>query len=228
MFTNQLFHLIIRRLAAYAPLFIPVLIGTILASSTTASISIYSETLRNLGLEFAIDKADRESLNLTVNFESVGMDARTYDSDINRLNSSVSQKIGEISEQRVRHVRTSTFLVDREGELTQNMELAYRGSFHFIDEFDSRFELLKGHIPEPRALIASDGSLLVEGVILQSNADFLNIREGDIMVFRPFWEDRADRVHVKVTGIVSEVRSGNTNWEHPSLCLLYTSPSPRD
>ena len=225
MFTNQLFHLIIRRLVAYAPLFLPVLIGTILASSTTASISIYSETLKNLGLEFAINKADRESLNLTVNFESVGMDTRTYDSDINRLNSSVAQKIGEIAEKRVRHVRTSTFLVDREGELTQNMELAYRGSFHFIDEFDTRFELLNGHIPEPRALTASDGSLLVEGVILQSNAEFLNIREGDIMVFRPFWEDRADRVHVKITGIVRQLRDENTNWEHPSLNRLVAQPT---
>ena len=69
MISNQMFHLIFRRLIAYAPLFLPVLIGTILASATTASISIYSETLRNLGLEFAINAAERESLNLRINFE---------------------------------------------------------------------------------------------------------------------------------------------------------------
>ena len=101
MISNQLFHLIFRRLIAYAPLFLPVLIGTILASSTTASISIYSETLRNLGLEFAINAAERESLNLRINFESPGMDARTYDSDIERLEGSIDRKIGEIAEQRL-------------------------------------------------------------------------------------------------------------------------------
>ena len=131
MISNQLFHLIFRRLIAYAPLFLPVLIGTILASSTTASISIYSETLRNLGLEFAINAAERESLNLRINFESPGMDARTYDSDIERLEGSIDRKIGEIAEQRIKHVRTSTFLVDREGEFTQNLELAYRGSVSY-------------------------------------------------------------------------------------------------
>lgn len=225
MISNQLFHLIFRRLIAYAPLFLPVLIGTILASSTTASISIYSETLRNLGLEFAINAAERESLNLRINFESPGMDARTYDSDIERLEGSIDRKIGDIAEQRIKHVRTSTFLVDREGEFTQNLELAYRGSFHFMDQFEDRFQLLTGYIPEPQALVASDGSLLVEGVILQRNATFLNIKEGDVMVFRPFWEDRADRVHVRVTGIVRQIDDGTVNWDHPSLDRLVGEPT---
>ena len=57
------FPLVVRRMWAYAPLLLPVLIGTVFATAVTSGIVVYSEALRDVGLSHAFRNADTRDLD---------------------------------------------------------------------------------------------------------------------------------------------------------------------
>ena len=225
MFLASLLPLMFRRFLSYFPLFLPVLIGTIIATATTSSIAVYSETLRNVGLNHAILSTDRDSLDLRLNFESISMSAQHYDSDVQFVDQSVNDYLSGFVEPNIRQVRSSTFLVDYEGEYTKDLDLSYRGSFHSIDKVNNRFEIIEGKFPGKQVLIADDKSVLIEAVALKNNADLLEISLGDTMIYRPYWEDEATQVSVKIVGIVQKKEGDQFDWENPALDRLVGEPT---
>ena len=166
-----LLPLVVRRILTYAPLLLPVLLGTTVASATTASIVIYTQSLRDLGLEHAIQNADPRSLDLEASFQTPGLDPETYEETTGRVHSAINRRLSGLVEQDVVLVRSATFLVTESGVLETDLDTTPRAAFHYVDDAE-KLLAVTGRMPESGAVSTSDGVVTVEAVALKQGADF--------------------------------------------------------
>ena len=220
----RLLPLVLRRLRTYAPLLLPVLLGSMVAAATMASIVIYTQALRDLGLQYAISNADERSLDLDVYFRTSGIERDVYDPATQRVHSRVLSAFDQLAEREVRNVRSSTFLVVQDASEEIDLETMPRSSFHLLD---SSTELLtiEGRMPESGIVEMTDGVATVEAVAMRQGAEFLGLSIGDTVTFVPFWDDRTDQVNVRLTGLATPVDPDAYYWDVPTMQRIVREPT---
>ena len=220
----RLLPLVLRRLRTYAPLLLPVLIGATVAAATMASIVIYTQALRDLGLQHAITNADEESLDLEVHFQTSGIDREVYERATRRVHDGVTSAFGGLAEREVLTVRSSTFLVPTDGSDEIDLETTPRATFHLLNSNQKLLGLI-GDMAQPGVVETNDGVATVEAVAMQQGAEYLGIEIGDTVPFVPFWEDRTSKINVRITGFAVPVDIDSHYWEAPALQRLVREPT---
>ena len=219
-----LLPLVVRRIFTYAPLLLPVLLGTTVASATTASIVIYTQSLRDLGLEHAIQNADARSLDLEASFQTPGLDPDTYEAATVRVHSEIQRRLSGLVERDVVNVRSATFLVTEPGVLETDLDTTPRASFHYLDDAE-KLLTVTGRMPESGPVSTEGGVVTVEAVALKQGADFVGLSVGDTVSFVPYWDDRTDLVNVVLTGVAEPRDPDSYEWQASSLERMIREPS---
>ena len=220
-----LLPLVVRRILTYAPLLLPVLLGTTVASATTASIVIYTQSLRDLGLEHAIQNADARSLDLEASFQTPGLDPETYEATTGRVHTAINRRLAGLVEQDVILVRSATFLVTEPGVLETDLDTTPRAAFHYVDDAEKLLTTVTGRMPQSGAVSTSGGVVTVEAVALKQGADFVGLSVGDTVSFVPYWDDRTDVVNVVLTGVAEPRDPDSYEWKTPSLERMIREPT---
>lgn len=220
----RLLPLVLRRLRTYAPLLLPVLLGSTVAAATMASIVIYTQALRDLGLSHAVNNADERSLDLEVHFQTSGVDREVYDRATGRVHSSVSNAFDSLAEREVFTARSSTFLIPADGSDQIDLETTPRATFHVL-ESTADLLAIEGRLPEPGIVETTGGIATVEAVAMRQGAEYLNLSIGDTVPFVPFWEDRTSKINVRLTGIASPVDPDAYYWLAPSMQRIVREPT---
>ena len=219
------FPLVVRRMRAYAPLLLPVLIGTVFATAVTSGIVIYNEALRDVGLSYSLWTAEPRDLDLRIKFESAAADLETRERSVGRVEAQVEARLGSIVRDATTYTRTATFLMSREGEPLGTLETAPRGSFHVLSDPDEKFELTEGRWPD-QASSAEGGTLMIEAIALEEGADLLDLGVDDVVAFTPYWADITPTVAVRLTGIARIRDRTDPLWEEAPFTRLSAPPSP--
>lgn len=220
----RLLPLVFRRLRTYAPLLLPVLLGATVAAATMASIVIYTQALRDLGLSHAINNADEKSLDLEIHFQTSGVDREVYDRATGRVHSSVTRAFDGLAEQEIFSLRSSTFLVPTDDSDGIDLETTPRATFHVL-ESTADLLAIEGRLPQPGIVETSDGIATVEAVAMWQGAEYLNLSIGDTVSFVPFWEDRTSKINVRLTGVASPVDPEAHYWDAPPLQRIVREPT---
>ena len=165
----RLLPLVLRRLRTYAPLLLPVLLGSTVAAATMASIVIYTQALRDLGLSHAVNNADERSLDLEVHFQTSGVDREVYNRATGRVHSSVSNAFEGLAEREVFNARSSTFLVPTDGSDEIDLETTPRATFHVL-ESTADLLAIEGRLPEPGVVETTGGIATVEAAAMRQGA----------------------------------------------------------
>ena len=220
----RLMPLVLRRLRTYAPLLLPVLLGSMVAAATMASIVIYTQALRDLGLQHAIENADERSLDLEVHFRTSGIERDVYDAATERVHSRVSSAFDGLAEREVRNVRSSTFLVPTDGTTEFDLETTPRSTFHLLEP-STELLTVEGRWPESGIVDRVDRVVTVEAVAMRQGAEFLGLSIGDTVTFVPYWDDRTDQVQVRLTGLASPVDPDTYHWETSTLQRIVREPT---
>ena len=220
----RLLPLVLRRLRTYAPLLLPVLLGSIVAAATMASIVIYTQALRDLGLQHAISNADERSLDLDVYFRTSGIERDVYDPATQRVHSRVLSAFDQLAEREVRNVRSSTFLVSVDESGVIDLETTPRATFHVLESTDELLTI-EGRMPESGIVEMTDGVATVEAAALRQGAEFLGLSIGDTVTFVPYWDDRTDQVNVRLTGLVTPVDPDAYYWDAPAMQRIVREPT---
>ncbi len=220
----RLLPLVFRRLRTYAPLLLPVLLGATVAAATMASIVIYTQALRDLGLSHAVNNADERSLDLEIHFQTSGVDREIYDRATGRVHSGVTNAFEGLAEREIFTVRSSTFLVPTDDFDEIDLETTPRATFHVLDS-TADLLVVEGSMPEQGIHETAGGIATVEAVAMRKGADYLGLSIGDTVSFVPFWEDRTSKINVRLTGIASPVDSEAHYWDAPSLQRLVREPT---
>ena len=220
----RLLPLVFRRLRTYAPLLLPVLLGSTVAAATMASIVIYTQALRDLGLSHAVNNADERSLDLEVHFQTSGVDREVYNRATGRVHSSVSNAFEGLAEREVFNARSSTFLVPTDGSDEIDLETTPRATFHVL-ESTADLLAIEGRLPEPGVVETTGGIATVEAVAMRQGAEYLDLSIGDTVPFVPFWEDRTSKINVRLTGIASPVDPDAYHWATPSMQRIVREPT---
>ena len=220
----KLLPLVLRRLRTYASLLLPVLLGATVAAATMASIVIYTQALRDVGLQHAINNAEETALDLELHYQTSGIDREVYSQARGRVDARVTGALGDLAEPLIFNVRSSTFLVPPAGTDVIDLETTPRATFHVL-EMAVPLLALEGRMAEPGAVEMSDGIATVEAVAMRQGADYLNLSIGDTVAFVPFWEDRTSKINVRITGLASPVDADAHYWDAPALQRIVREPT---
>ncbi len=221
----RLLPLVARRLRTYASLLLPVLLGSTVAAATMASIVIYTQALRDLGLRHAITNAEQQSLDLDVHFRTSGIERDVYESATERVHSQVVSAFEGLAEREVRNVRSSTFLVLADATTEIDMDTTPRATFHILESPLTELLHIEGRLPESGIVDTTNGVTTVEAVATRQGAEYLGLSIGDTVTFVPFWEDRTDRVDVRLTGLASPTERDSHIWSTPALQRIIREPT---
>ena len=186
--------------------------GVLLAVTLLSVAVVHSHTLAEAGLGYtmAISFQEFQSLELVV------QDRPTARADYGRLRSGVEEvvqdRLGWLSQETHRSGRAQSLpaAADATGlRLSPENSDAY---LFFRSEFQEHTRLVAGRWPNGVAGTAEDGSLSLEAALGAPAADSLGWSPGAAVTLFPFGTDSAERVTIRVVGIVEPKNPKEIYW----------------
>ena len=169
---------VMRRVSANARL-LAVIIGAILASALMSTTSIYTDAIRDLGLDHAIREQGPDKINLLIRSSSHPSAKETIDKD-DLVQTTTQQNIGPLVNGEITQVaRSETFYVAAPGQtIPANLPPAQtRSFFQHLSNLETHITVTDGKFPGDQAPGAGAPNLDV--ALGKATADRLGLKVGD-------------------------------------------------
>ena len=199
----------IRRMAGNWRLLVSVAIGTVVAAAILSSTALYSEAIRDLGLDFALEHHDRAALDVHVTQTTVPVDATSYQRGRARVDPTIDGALSGAITDHVRQVSTATFFPTLPGEAVATGNDRPRAFLRFRSDVESRLVVVAGAWPDPAP--DANGSALPVAVGRET-AERNGMAIGTRFELHPFWDEEAAPVPVEVVAIVEARDLGDPYW----------------
>ena len=195
-----------------------IVIGTVLAAAILSATAIYSDAIRDLGLDFAIEKEDIRDLDLVVLQSNIPVEAARYE----RAQARQSAKIVGVSDQSYtvvnRSARSATYFATQEDQIFVVGDSSFpRANFMWRSDLVEHVELVEGTWPIAQP---SGSAQQVEVAIGQKTATEQDFSIGQELEVYPFWEKEPMAVPVVITGIIKENDSNERYWGQTNFVRL--------
>jgi len=201
--------MVVRRTLANWRLAATVAVGVVMAASLMASVVLYSDAVRDLGLRHALREAALEERNVRV-----VISGRPALDDFQRrretVDATLERYLGGVLGEVVRFGRTATFYVAAPGEPVPEDQDRPRGHFQFADDFLRHVEVVAGDWPQ--APSPGSGAPEVGVAIGQEAAERLGVAVGDRFDLHPFWRTDVEPVRVVVRAVIAPKDPGEPYW----------------
>ncbi len=203
--------MVIRRSLANWRLLATVGVGVVTAAALMASVVLYSDAVRDLGLRYALRNAEPADRNVRVVISGRPMldDYRQRRETVDDL---LERYLGGVIDETIRFGRTATFYVTLPGALVPPDEDRPRGHFQFADRAADHIELVEGRWPAAPGPGAGGTAPVLEAAIGKEAADRVGVRVGDSFDLHPFWREDAAPVRVVVSGIIAPRDPDEPYW----------------
>jgi hypothetical protein len=200
----------IRRMAGNWRLLLSVVIGTIVAAATLSSTAIYSDAIRDLGLDFALEQQSTSDLDLKVLQSNQGVDRVQYSSSRDVVDRGVAAALGDASSSLVRMGTSGTFYPAAPGAVVDFDDAGRdRSVLRFRSELEREVEVIFGEFPRA---IPSAGSEPIPVAIGLETATGIGVDVGQRFDIYPFWDEEAAPLRVEVVGIIQPIDPNSRYW----------------
>jgi ABC-type lipoprotein release transport system permease subunit len=192
--------LALRRMLGNWRLLSSVVVGTLAAAAIISATAIYSDAIRDLGLQFALEQRPPQTLDVHVDQSNVPISSTAYRASRARVDSAVAASLQQAAGGLVRQGRSATFFPAPPGRPADRDDPdRLRGNLYFRSDIEQHVELVAGEWP--RALErTAEGP--IPAALGEETALRLGIELGERFDLHPFWDERADPIEVVVTGLI--------------------------
>lgn len=202
--------LAVRRMRGNWRLLTSVVIGTIVAAAVLSATAIYSDAIRDLGLQFALEQRDPNELDIRVTQSNIPVGAASYASSRTRTDRALNAAMGSATSGLVRQAKSATFFPAPDG-LRPNLQDSGRdrANIYFRSEIDEHTAIVSGVAP-PVMVDASGGPIPV--AIGADTAALKGLALGDRLDLFPFWDEAAPPVPVEIVGLIRPLDTDERYW----------------
>ncbi|MBI5947340.1 MAG: ABC transporter permease [Chloroflexi bacterium] len=195
-------RVVVQRSLANRRLLLTVIVGVVLSSALMASVVIYSDAIRDLGLKHALAQEDRRDLDLHVFSSSQRARPQEYAQLRTGITSKVEGSLGSVLEETIHYGKSATFYLTLPGQPVPADTNKPRAHFQFADRLAEHVTLVDGALPAPAKPAETGSGPEIQVWIGKATADRFGVKTGDVFDLHPFWRLEALPVVVTVAGIV--------------------------
>ena len=195
-----------------------IVIGTILAAAILSATAIYSDAIRDLGLDFAIEKEDIRDLDLVVLQSNIPVEAARYE----RAQARQSTRIFAASDQSYstvsRGARSATYFATKNDEVFVVGDSSFpRANFMWRSDLKNHIRIVEGTWPTAQPTGSAEP---VKVVIGKKTATEQGFTVGQELEVYPFWEKEPVAVPVVVSGIAEAIDTTERYWGQTNFVRL--------
>ncbi len=203
---STIFVLIARRFLGNWRLMSALTLGFVIAVALMAATILYADALDDLGLDFALDRAQQEELNIVV---STGTRLNPIESSrlVQQIESQFDASVGRYTRGRLHHLRSGTFYPTAPGP---EPDLANDGRPRA--HFQARTSLLDHVLVQGRPPNSTATAQTIEAAIGKPAADRLDVSIGDQFDLYPFWDLTRAPLRVTIVGIYQQADPADDYW----------------
>ena len=177
--------------------------GVIFAAALAASVAIYSDAVRDLGLAHALRAQPITQLDIQVSSSSHTARRREYELRRELTARLLNRYAAPIIRDTVRTGQSATFFLTGPDQPVPPEQSRPRANFQFFERLGERVRLVDGRQPRPVPRPYDPKQRpAIEVLIGRASADRLSVRPGQSFDLYPFWRLEAAPVRVTVAGIV--------------------------
>ena len=208
-----LLRIVAQRSMANWRLLLTVVLGVVLASGLMSSVVLYSDAVRDLGLDFTLRQEDPLDLDLKVVGTSQNGEPSIYADRRETTLSLLEGQAGGILEGLGFYGRSSTFYLTEPGGTVPDDELRPRAHFVYFSDIEEHVRLLNGAERQPAAP-TTDPEIAPSFEVWMSaeGAAALEVAVGDTFDLHPFWRDDVAPVTVTVAGLIEPEAPAEEYW----------------
>ncbi len=203
-------RLAFRRLRASWRLHLTVVVGAVCAAALMASVVIYTDAVRDVGLDFALSQFAPADLDIVVSSSSQRFSPQEYEFRVSETERQLRGAASDVMEELVRFGRTATFFLTEPGGSVPEQDDRPRAHFLFFEGIEGRVRLLEGRAPGPAPAQAAPPR--IEVWMASEAAEQLGVHVGDAFDLYPFWALELEPVRVEVVGIFEPLDPGDRFW----------------
>jgi ABC-type lipoprotein release transport system permease subunit len=206
-------QIVVQRSLGNWRLLATVVAGVILSAGLMASVVLYSDAIRDLGLTYALRQQDPLKLDLRILSSSQPLRRQEYAIRRDRTTQLINRYAGDIARETVRYGRTATFFLTPPGQAVPEDQNRPRAHFQFADRLNDHVRLVDGRLPravEPPRDAKTPPTL--EVLLGKAGAERLNVNVGQSYDLHPFWRPEAAPVKVTVVGLIEPINPAEEYW----------------
>ena len=152
----------VRRMLGNWRLLSRVVVGTIVAAAILSATAIYSDAIRDLGLDFALEERPLTALDVKVLQSNINVEGQAYQRSRTRGDSAVAAALGAASGGQVSSASSATHFPTVPGAPVSEDADRPRSNLRFRSDFEQHVELVAGDFAPPVAS-ATGRALTVAG-----------------------------------------------------------------
>ena len=205
---TTILRMVIRRSLANRRLLATVVVGVVMSAALMSSVVLYSDSIRDLGLRYALRTANPLDRNVRISSSGrpgVADYAPRRETIDKLLRSHLGPALGEI----VHYGRSATFYPSAPGEPFPADDSRPRAHFQYADRLDSEVKLVEGRKPNPPG---NESPPQVEVMLGKAAADKLGFKIGDSFDLHPFWRTDKAPVRVTIVGLIEPRDISDPYW----------------
>ena len=187
-----------------------VVLGTMIAGAILSATIIYSDAIRDLGLDFALEQRDPTKLDVTVSRSTQTVSSSDYQRSEEVVNRAVTSALSGTFAGLVREGSSATFYPVDPGALPDlRDDTRPRGNLLFRSDLEPHVRIIEGALPQP---VPPDYDLPVPAAIGLQTAELNGLALGDTVDLYPFWDNEAAPLTIIIVGIIEALDPGDRYW----------------
>jgi len=210
---GAILHIVLQRNRASWKALATVVVGIVLSAALMASVIVYSDAIRDLGLRHAFGQQAPASLDVKIVSSTHSLRAADYAQREETTTSLLRAHAGDVLRATVRSGYSATFFLARPGEALPGIDTVPRANFHFMEQLADNVRVVDGRAlsQPPRPGSAAEAPQL-DVWMARAAADRLGVKVGTAFELHPFWKLDAAPVRVTVVGLFEPVDPAARYW----------------
>ncbi len=200
-----------RRSLGHWRLLLTLITGVVLSAGLMASVFLYSDAIRDLGLKHALE--GQPALALDIHVRSSGkVTPGDYDSRKTSMDGLLAAYAGDITRETVHFGNSASFYLTPPGAPVPTADDRPRAHFQFVDELAKHTRVVEGRAAVMPTPAQPGESQHIEAVIGKASADALGITPGQTFELHATWRDDVGTVIVTVVGFLEPIDANEEYW----------------
>ena len=223
------YSFILKRLVDDWKLLAAIFAGIVVASALLAGAPIYLSTLERQAIDTAIDRTDQSLLNIYAISPYIALNGDSLNETDQAFGDAIRDNIADIYRDRVRYLKSPTFLVGTDRAPLPDALLpdgggprVSRGYFQHIERLEEHVVFLDGRMASDE-VVWRDGAPIIESVIGAQSVRVFDLDVGDRVVFAPSLGDPT-RAVVEIVGVVEPSDPTEEYWQQNPNIFLEPAP----
>lgn len=204
-------RLVYHRALGHWKLLTTVFVGILVATAMLASVVIYSDAIRDLGLSYALRQQSDQQLDVRVFSSSQSFAPELYDERKANTDRIMREQVGDVTGEIIHYGKSDTFFpTEVGGEVDSEDSLRPRANFQFIDGLRDRVDVVEGgELAPPRI---EDGIPYVPVWVGAETALLHDLGVGDVLDLHPFWLREPHPVRIEIVGVIEPRDRDDRDW----------------